>query len=971
MALRILLTSAVLATSASIAYTQTLDFSSVTYSSVAGARDAIAVDMNRDGWLDVVTANTGSNVIALVMNRGDGSGFEGVRTIPVGVGPFDIDSGDLNRDGIPDLVVTTPDAGAIEVLLFGANGQPASRTALAPGSQAWGATLADLTRDGILDLVYTDYARNRVVVLPGDGAGGFGAGAEWVVGARPQGVAAADVNHDGLVDLVVATTATTALDVLYGTASGGLTRTTVAAGRSLNVVSVVDMNSDGWLDVAAVSTSTNVVALFRGSAAGFAAAGTRNVGSTPRSIGVGDFNQDGRPDLAVGNGSSGTATLLLGRSDGSVLPDSWGTLPSGAGARAVAVADFDHDGRVDLAVGPQNAARLWIHENVTPFVAPALSFRRVPAGVGFGLEAIADFNENGRPDLVSEHGILLDDGTFVPVNMDDPATAEMSLNAGDYNRDGHQDAILLRVLFDLGRPAAAVLELYAGDGRGRLALARTIYGLPSSTGGIRTADLNRDGWLDVAAFGTDGVATVLSPGSTPSVQPAINAFALSGLQLGDVTGDAVLDAVVLAGEYTYTVYRGTGTGGFDAGVPVSGFGAVEFALGDMNHDGRLDIVSDGGAVVGVILAAEEGGWLPSREYPSNLPWDTASGTILADFNNDGNLDFLSYGGAMLFGNGQGALGPPLEFAMEPNGGLAVDWNVDGLMDVVHAGGIILNERRATNRPPVAEAGPDRSYTFQEHLWDNEWCERTTPSFDPDLHRLSQEWRDERGTPFTCVMPPHAPGTYTFTLTVRDGRGGAATDTMRVTIAPQPEVVAFPGVAFDIHGRWTRVDDATAAFRSRLYYPNLGGPKSVAPAAHPAEYVDVTFPADPTQTYKLWVRLKADGNNWGNDSIWLQFEDAIASDGKPYAIGTASGLAINLEECSGCGIAGWGWEDDGWGAPNRNGVTLRFREAGMKRLRIQVREDGVSIDQIVLSAVKYRTTRPGTAKNDTVILEEIR
>ena len=41
------------------------------------------------------------------------------------------------------------------------------------------------------------------------------------------------------------------------------------------------------------------------------------------------------------------------------------------------------------------------------------------------------------------------------------------------------------------------------------------------------------------------------------------------------------------------------------------------------------------------------------------------------------------------------------------------------------------------------------------------------------------------------------------------------------------------------------------------------------------------------------------------------------------------------------------------------------------LRIQVHEDGVSIDQIVLSAVRYRTTRPGTAKNDTVILEEIR
>jgi hypothetical protein len=185
------------------------------------------------------------------------------------------------------------------------------------------------------------------------------------------------------MDLVVATTGTTALDVLYGTATGGLTRRTVAAGRSLNVLSLVDMNSDGWLDVAAVGTSTNVVAVFRGSATGLAAAGTRTVGSTPRSIAVGDFNQDGRPDLAVGNGGSGTATLLLGRSDGSVLPDVWGTLPSGAGARAVAVADFNHDGRLDLAVGPQGAARIWIHENITTFVTPASGVSRPASASGW------------------------------------------------------------------------------------------------------------------------------------------------------------------------------------------------------------------------------------------------------------------------------------------------------------------------------------------------------------------------------------------------------------------------------------------------------------------------------------------------------------------------------------------------------------------------------------------------------------
>ena len=54
--------------------------------------------------------------------------------------------------------------------------------------------------------------------------------------------------------------------------------------------------------------------------------------------------------------------------------------------------------------------------------------------------------------------------------------------------------------------------------------------------------------------------------------------------------------------------------------------------------------------------------------------------------------------------------------------------------------------------------------------------------------------------------------------------------------------------------------------------------------------------------------------------------------------------------------------------NKNGVLLRFPQGGPQRIRIQVREDGVSLDQIVLSAVKYRTTRPGKAKNDTIILE---
>ena len=967
----LLLTSAALAVSAAVAHGQALEFSSAAYAGAAGARDAVAVDLNRDGWPDLVTANTGRNTIAILDNRADGTGFAVPREIAVGAGPFDVDAGDLNRDGIADLVVTTPDAHAIEVLLMGADGRPASRALVAPGSEAWGATLADVTRDGILDLLYTDYGRDRVVLLAGNGAGGFGVMSRaWMVGARPQGIAAADFNHDGLVDVAVAATGASGLDVLYGTAAGDFTRRTVAAGRPLNVLSVVDMNADGWAEIAGAATSSNVVVVFRGSASGFVSAGTRSVGSSPRGIAHGDFNQDGRPDLAVGNYGSGTATLLLGRRDGSVLPDVWGALPSGPGARAVAAADFDHDGRVDLAVAAQSAGRVWLHENTTPFVPPGNSFRRETGPGFYGLGDVGDFNENGLPDSLSGVAIYLDGVTRVPLAIES-LTYVIDVDAADYNRDGHQDALLAKVTYDSGgRSTRAFLELHTGDGRGRITLARTIELTSLEIAGIRTADLDRDGQLDVAVFGYRDVTVVRSVGSASSARVAITLFGISGLQLADVTRDGILDAVVSrdASPAGYFTYPGDGTGGFGGSVAQSGgFAAYDFALGDMNHDGRPDIVSDGGHSVEIMA---EGGWEAPVSFPSTIPWDTRSGSILGDFNNDGNLDFLSWGGAMLFGDGQGRLGRPFEFDVQPLGGLAFDWNRDGLLDIVHSGEVLLNERRAVNRPPVADAGPDRSYGFSEHINDDEWCERSTPSYDPDLHRLSYEWRDETGTVFTCAIPPHAPGTYTFRLTVRDGRGGESSDTMRVTIAPQPEIVLYTAHSWDRRGRWTEVNDPTAAASVRLHYPNLGAAKVGAPQADPADYVDLYFAADPTQTYKLWVRLKADGNYWGNDSIFVQFEDAVASDGNSYAVGSTSGLAVNLEECSGCGVSGWGWEDDGWGARGRNGVTVRFRQPGIRRIRIQVREDGVSVDQIVLSAVKYRTARPGTAKNDTVILPSV-
>ena len=99
---------------------------------------------------------------------------------------------------------------------------------------------------------------------------------------------------------------------------------------------------------------------------------------------------------------------------------------------------------------------------------------------------------------------------------------------------------------------------------------------------------------------------------------------------------------------------------------------------------------------------------------------------------------------------------------------------------------------------------------------------------------------------------------------------------------------------------------------------------------------------------------------------MQFSDAVDATSTPlYPIASTSALLVNLEPCSGCGVAGRGSQDKGyWLAP---GAVLRFASSGSHTIRIQTREDGVQIDQIVLSPSAYLAASPGRATNDATII----
>src|SRR4029079_6906558 len=169
-----------------------------------------------------------------------------------------------------------------------------------------------------------------------------------------------------------------------------------------------------------------------------------------------------------------------------------------------------------------------------------------------------------------------------------------------------------------------------------------------------------------------------------------------------------------------------------------------------------------------------------------------------------------------------------------------------------------------------------------------------------------------------------------------------------TPTPSGDVVLYASQGVQGFGNYFIVNDATAARGARLDNPDAGAEKLTAALANPPNYVELQFTAQAGTAYRLWIRGKAQDDNPFNDSIYVQFSDIVDGQGNAKSrIGTTSAEVINLEDCFACGLSGWGWQDNGWGV-GVLGPLVYFANSGTHTLRIQVREDGLSIDQVVLS-----------------------
>jgi hypothetical protein len=187
--------------------------------------------------------------------------------------------------------------------------------------------------------------------------------------------------------------------------------------------------------------------------------------------------------------------------------------------------------------------------------------------------------------------------------------------------------------------------------------------------------------------------------------------------------------------------------------------------------------------------------------------------------------------------------------------------------------------------------------------------------------------------------------------------------------PPAEIVLYAAdvASESVHGNWAHVSDATAAAGVRLANADLGAPVVNNPQASPADYFDVTFDAEAGVKYRLWLRMNPAGDSKWNDSVYVQFSGTVNSSGSPiYRMGTTQGLLVNLATTSGAAeLNGWGWQNKAYWLSDTGEIW--FATTGPQTMRVQIREDGVSIDQIVISPSQYLTSAPGPVGGDTTIV----
>ncbi len=408
-------------------------------------------------------------------------------------------------------------------------------------------------------------------------------------------------------------------------------------------------------------------------------------GQNPAYVVVADFNGDGRLDMAVTNNQTNTVSILLGLPNGGFLLN--GTYATGSSPFWLVAADFNGDKKLDLAVVDSGGGTISIFLGNGDGTLQG----RTDYPVGENPDGIvaADFNGDGRIDLATlstgDNALTLllgnSNGTFDVQALIPVPQGSMALVGGDINGDGKADVVL-----NNGSTIATLLS--KGDGTFTEVDSQGAYAQNLVLG-----DFNRDGKLDLVMnyYGSMYIALGNGDGSFQNPTSIPNAPNASGPVLaGDFNHDHKLDLAVAG----IAVLLGNGDGTF-TGPVYSSSGAYPEVVADINGDGELDLVAfTFSGAVSVQLGNGAGGFTDSSSVGITSGSYVDNAATADDFNGDGKLDLAiaegGYPNSQVYlerGKGNGTFKTPIvsplsSSSTNPYLMLSGDFNGDGKKDLV-------------------------------------------------------------------------------------------------------------------------------------------------------------------------------------------------------------------------------------------------------------------------------------------------